>query len=112
MGFRWAIEAKKQRGAKLIVVDPRFNPHRRRGRPIHCRSAPARTLGFLGGIINWLINNDKIHWDYVKAYTNASLIVKEEGRIRRGLVLGFDAEKNKYDRASWNYELDANGCQA
>ena len=25
VGFRWAIEAKKQKGAKLAVIDPRFN---------------------------------------------------------------------------------------
>ena len=24
-GFKWAIEAKKTRKAKLVVVDPRFN---------------------------------------------------------------------------------------
>ncbi|PXX77676.1 formate dehydrogenase-N subunit alpha [Rivihabitans pingtungensis] len=109
VGFKWAIEAKKQRGAKLIVVDPRFN----RTAAVADQYVPIRAgsdIVFLGGIINWLIANDKIHWDYVKAYTNASLIVKEEYGFDEGLFSGFDAEKSKYDRASWNYELDANGA--
>ncbi|WP_333700411.1 molybdopterin-dependent oxidoreductase, partial [Rivihabitans pingtungensis] len=108
VGFKWAIEAKKQRGAKLIVVDPRFN----RTAAVADQYVPIRAgsdIVFLGGIINWLVNNDKIHWDYVKAYTNASLIVKEGYSFDEGLFSGFDAEKNKYDRSSWNYELDEQG---
>ena len=108
VGFKWAIEAKKQRGAKLIVVDPRFN----RTAAVADQYVPIRAgsdIVFLGGIINWLVNNDKIHWDYVKAYTNASLIVKEGYSFDEGLFSGFDAEKSKYDRSSWNYELDEQG---
>ena len=31
-GFKWAIEAKRERNAKMIVVDPRLYPHcRHRG---------------------------------------------------------------------------------
>ena len=97
VGFKWAIEAKKQRGAKLMVVDPRFN----RTAAVADQYVPIRAgsdIVFLGGIINWLVNNDKIHWDYVKAYTNASLIVKEGYSFDEGLFSGFDAEKSKYDR--------------
>ena len=32
-------------------------------------------LAFLGGVINYLLTNDKIQHEYVKAYTNASFIV-------------------------------------
>ena len=41
-GFKWAIEAKRNRNAKLIVVDPRFT----RTRPpptFSSKFAPART---------------------------------------------------------------------
>ncbi|MGL4409226.1 MAG: formate dehydrogenase-N subunit alpha [Zoogloea sp.] len=108
VGFKWAIEAKKQRGAKLIVVDPRFN----RTAAVADHYVPIRAgsdIAFLGGIINWLIANDKIHWDYVKAYTNASLIVSEGFKFEEGLFSGYDADKGKYERGSWSYELDAGG---
>jgi len=108
VGFRWAIEAMKQRGAKLAVVDPRFN----RTAAVADHYVPIRSgsdIAFLGGVINWLIANDKIQWDYVKAYTNASAIINEGFGFQDGLFSGFDKEKGKYDRATWNYELDAKG---
>ena len=108
VGFRWAIEAKKQRGAKLVVVDPRFN----RTASVADLYLPIRAgadIPFLGGVINWLISNDKIHWDYVKAYTNASAIIGEGYGFDEGLFSGFDSDKGKYDKGSWAYELDAAG---
>ncbi len=108
VGFRWAIEAMKQRGAKLVVVDPRFN----RTAAVADRYVPIRAgsdIVFLGGVINWLIANDKVQWDYVKAYTNASAIVGASYGFDEGLFSGFDQAKGRYDRASWNYELDADG---
>ena len=108
VGFRWAIEAKKQRGARLIVVDPRFN----RTASVADHYVPIRVgsdIVFLGGIINWLIQHDKIHWDYVKAYTNASAIIQEGYSFEEGLFSGYDADKGAYDRKTWTYELDEKG---
>lgn len=108
VGFRWAVEAMKQRGAKLVVVDPRFN----RSAAVADLYVPIRAgtdIAFLGGIINWLIDKDKIQWEYVKAYTNASSIISEGYGFEDGIFSGLDKEKGKYDRATWNYELDANG---
>ncbi len=45
----------------------------------------------------------------MQAYTNASLIVREDYHFEDGLFSGYDAEKRKYDKTSWNYELDENG---
>lgn len=107
VGFRWAIEAKKQRGAKLVVVDPRFN----RTAAVADLYVPIRAgsdIAFLGGVINWLIGNNKIQWDYLKAYTNASAIIQDGFAFEEGLFSGFDG-KGKYDRTSWNYVLDERG---
>jgi len=107
VGFKWAIEAKKK-GAHIVVVDPRFN----RSAAVADEYVPIRAgsdIVFLGGIINWLIANDKIQWDYVKAFTNASYIVNEGFHFDEGLFSGFDESKGKYDRATWSYELDAKG---
>jgi formate dehydrogenase major subunit len=107
VGFKWAIEAKKK-GARLIVVDPRFN----RSAAVADEFVPIRAgsdIAFLGGIINWLIGNDKIQWDYVKSFTNASLIVSEGYSFSDGMFSGYDEAKGKYDLSRWGYELDESG---
>src|SRR5215471_1127857 len=62
-GFKWVTEAKANRGAKLIVVDPRFT----RSASVADFYAPIRQgtdIAFLNGVINYCIQNDKVHWDY------------------------------------------------
>ncbi|WP_169294974.1 formate dehydrogenase-N subunit alpha [Advenella sp. EE-W14] len=129
VGFKWVIEAKKKKGTKLIVCDPRFN----RTAAVADHYLPIRSgsdIAFLGAVINWLIENDKIQWEYVKAYTNASFIVDERYGFHEGLFTGHpdysetsDAtaanadpladthapENTTYDTSSWTYELDENG---
>lgn len=111
VGFRWVIEAKKRRGAKLIVVDPRFT----RSAAVADFYAPIRVgtdIAFLGGVINWLISHEKIQWDYVKSYTNATLLVREDYNFdaEEGLFSGWDEQKAAYaDKQSWNYQLDEEG---
>ena len=76
-GFKWVMEAKAHNKAKLVVVDPRFT----RSAAVADLYAPIRTgtdIAFLGGVINYLLANDKIQHEYVKAYTNATFIVREE----------------------------------
>ena len=107
VGFKWAIEAKKK-GARIVVVDPRFN----RSAAVADEYVPIRAgsdIVFLGGVINWLIANDKIQWEYVKAFTNASYIVDDGFDFEDGLFSGFDPAKGQYDRKSWNYAFDEAG---
>lgn len=109
VGFRWVVEAKQRRGATFVVVDPRFN----RSASVADFYAPIRSgtdIAFLGGVINWLIANGKINWDYVKNYTNATFIVHDDFDFNEGLFSGWDKEKNAYtDKSSWNYKMDENG---
>ena len=73
-GFKWVIEAKHHNKAKLVVVDPRFT----RSAAMSDYYAPIRAgsdIAFLGGVINYLLSNDKIQTEYVRNYTNASFIV-------------------------------------
>ncbi len=107
-GFKWVTEAKANRGAKLIVVDPRFT----RSASVADFYAPIRQgtdIAFLMGVINYLIGNDKIQWEYTKAYTNASYIVKEGYGYSDGLFTGYDETKRDYDRSTWEHEFDENG---
>ena len=71
VGFRWAMEAKNNNDATLIVVDPRFT----RTASVADIYAPIRSgtdITFLSGVLLYLIENNKINAEYVKHYTNAN----------------------------------------
>jgi formate dehydrogenase major subunit len=107
-GFKWVVEAKAKKRARLVVVDPRFT----RTAAVADLYAPLRAgtdIAFLGGVIRYLLANDKIQHEYVKAYTNASFLVREDFRFEEGLFTGYDAEKRSYDKTTWAYELDKDG---
>ncbi len=77
VGFRWAMEAKNNNDATLIVVDPRFT----RTASVADIYAPIRSgtdITFLSGVLLYLIENNKINAEYVKHYTNASLLVRDD----------------------------------
>ena len=107
-GFKWVVEAKAQRKAKLVVVDPRFT----RSAAVSDFYAPIRAgsdIAFLGGVIHYLLAKDKIHHEYVKAFTNAAFLIDEGFQFEDGLFSGYDAAKRKYDAATWQYQLDEQG---
>jgi formate dehydrogenase major subunit len=107
-GFKWVTEAKAERGARLMVVDPRFT----RSAAVADHYAPIRAgtdIAFLSGVVNYLLTNDKIHKEYVANYTNASYIVKEGYGFSEGLFSGYNAERRSYDRSTWEYEIGPDG---
>ena len=107
-GFKWVVEAKQHRKAKLIVVDPRFT----RSASVADYYAPIRAgsdIAFLGGVVNYLLSHNKIQHEYVQHYTNASFIVGEGYSFKDGIFSGYDEGKRAYNPASWNYEFDAKG---
>src|SRR6201985_1933781 len=105
-GFKWVIEAKIENRAKLVVVDPRFT-RTASVADLYAPIRPGTDIAFLSGVMRYLLENDKIQHDYVRSYTNASLIVKEGYGFEDGLFSGYDEEKKTYaDKSSWDYELD------
>lgn len=107
-GFKWVTEAKASRGAKLIVVDPRYT----RSAAVADFYSPIRQgtdIAFLLGVIKYCVDNDKVHWDYVKAFTNASLVVKAGFSFTDGLFNGYDEEKRDYNRSEWDYDTEMVG---
>ncbi|MBL7258267.1 molybdopterin-dependent oxidoreductase [Actinoplanes sp. LDG1-01] len=104
VGFQWVIEAKN-RGAKVIHVDPRFT----RTSALAHTYLPVRAgadIAFLGGVVNYILSNEKDFREYVLAYTNASMLVSEEFQDTEdldGLFSGYDPETNTYDQSSWQY---------
>ena len=105
VGFRWVMKAK-ERGARIIHVDPRFS----RTSALADQHVPIRAgsdIAFFGGLIRHVIETDSIFREYVVSYTNAATIVNEEFRDTEdlgGLFSGFDPETGMYDRSSWMYE--------
>lgn len=107
-GFKWVTEAKQSRGAKLIVVDPRFT----RSASVADYYAPIRQgsdIAFLLGVINYCMLNDKVQWEYTKAFTNASYLIKDGFDYQDGLFTGYDETKRDYDRSSWDYQIGPDG---
>ena len=131
VGFRFVMKAK-ERGAKIIHVDPRFT----RTSALADVYAPIRSgtdIVFLGGIINWVLQSGRYFQEYVASFTNASNIVCQEfadtedlDGIFSGFKSGADAsttsqalegaadsrrdaaEPTAYDESSWRYERDDN----
>jgi formate dehydrogenase major subunit len=107
-GFKWVTEAKAHNNAKLIVVDPRFT----RSASVADFYAPIRTgtdIIFLGGVIKYLLDNDKIQHEYVRNYTDFPFIVREDFAFKNGLYSGYDEAKRNYDKDSWEYERGEDG---
>src|SRR5256714_5038846 len=107
-GFRWPIEAKLHRNAKMIVVDPRFTRTAATA-DIFLQIRAGADIAFLGGLINYAIQNNRLARDYLVHYTNAAFIVKDGCKLPEdGLFSGFDAGGMTYDKATWNYEEGGN----
>jgi formate dehydrogenase major subunit len=103
-GFKWAIEAKVHRNAKTIVVDPRLT-RTAANADMYLQIRAGSDIAFLGGLIRYAIENNRIAHDYLVNYTNAAFIVKRGFKLPEdGLYSGFDPEKQVYDKATWNYE--------
>ena len=70
VGFRWVMQAKERSDAILISIDPRYN----RTTAVADYHAWIRTgtdIVFLGGLISYLIENDRYAHEYVLHYTDA-----------------------------------------
>lgn len=107
-GFKWVTEAKANRGARLVVIDPRYT----RSASVADFYAPIRQgtdIAFLLGVIRYCMMNDKVQWDYVRHFTNAAFIVQEGYGYSDGLFSGYDENARDYDRSSWGYEMGEDG---
>jgi formate dehydrogenase major subunit len=103
-GFKWVIRAKAERGAKLIVVDPRFT-RTAAVADFYAPIRPGTDITFLLGLIRYCIENNKVQWDYVKPFTNAAFLVKDGYEFHDGLFSGYDPATRSYDRSTWEYDI-------
>lgn len=104
--FRWILKAIEERGARLIVLDPRFTKSASMA-SLYAPLRPGTDLAFLGGMINYALEKDRIQKEYVLEYTNASHLVNPDFKFNDGLFSGYDAGKRNYgDRKTWSYQSD------
>lgn len=107
IAFKWFLRAK-QKGAKLIVVDPRYNRTASKADWwIPFRSGT--DIAILGGLINFAITHNKIHREYVVKYTNASLLVNPDFTFEEGLFSGWDDSTRKYNQSTWAFQMGPDG---
>jgi formate dehydrogenase major subunit len=104
-GFKWAIEAKKTRNAKIVSVDPRFT----RTSAVADLYSPIRTgtdIAYLLGIIRYAIDKNRFHEEYVKLFTNGPMLINPDFKFEDGLFSGFDEAAGSYKRDTWAYQID------
>src|SRR5580704_7145261 len=130
VAFRWPMMAKVEHGAKLIHVDPRFT----RTSAVSDIYAPVRAgsdIGFLGGLINYVINSQRWNTDpffrsWVVHYTNAATIISDDYKDAEdndGVFSGlldynggvpewpYNGFAKQYDDRTWQYNRTHPGDQ-
>src|ERR1700716_2055728 len=104
-GFKWAIEAKRTRNAKMIVVDPRFTRTAATS-DLFLQIRAGADIAFLGGVLHYALENNRIAKEYLTNFTNAAFIVKDGFKLPEdGLYSGFDAASPTSDKFTGNYEV-------
>jgi len=109
IAMRW-LERARAGGAVLIHVDPRYN----RSSQICDEWAQMRSgtdIAFVSGMIHHALETGRIQQDFVRHYTNASWLLREDYAFdpASGLFSGYDPATRTYDRSSWAFELDEEG---
>lgn len=105
VSMKWIMRAK-ERGAKVIVVDPRFTLTASKA-DIFAQIRPGTDIAYLGAIINYIIEKRLYDEKYVLNFTNALYKVNKDYKLEEGLFSGFNESTKKYNNASWGYQLDA-----
>src|SRR4051794_3293640 len=113
VGFRWVMKAK-ERGAKVIHIDPRFSRTSALS-DLHVPIRAGTDIAFLGGLIRHVLETESYFKEYVLNYTNAATLVNEDFQDTEdlgGFFSGFDADEGVYDPQTWSYEGGAIAASA
>ncbi|HYG60527.1 MAG TPA: molybdopterin-dependent oxidoreductase, partial [Symbiobacteriaceae bacterium] len=112
VSMKWIDRAREERGAKLIVVDPKFNRTAALA-DLYLPIRPGTDIAFFGGLINYALTTGRFFKEYVAAYTNATFLIdpafKFEDGLFSGAQVGADGQV-KYDTKTWQYQKDEKGA--
>lgn len=103
----WVNKAR-ERGAKLVVVDPRFTRSAATA-DFYAPLRPGTDITFLGGLINYTLQNKLYNEEYVKYFTNALTLINADYKGPAdldGLFSGFNQDTKAYDVATWQYQTE------
>jgi len=105
--MRFAGIAVATRGAKIIVVDPRYTKTASKAH-IYAPIRPGTDIAFLYGLMNYAIENNLYFHEYVLNYTNASYLINPDYSFNDGVFSGLTEKDGKfsYDTSSWAYQKD------
>jgi formate dehydrogenase major subunit len=129
ISFKYVTEAM-DKGAKLIVVDPRYTRTAAKasvgnyGSQLYSKMRSGSDIAFINGMMKWAIDNGRINWQYVKDCTNAKFMLNigfETCRVANPHPAGGNSfgifsglvddprrhKKYKYDKATWAYQYVA-----
>lgn len=110
------------RGAKWIVVDPRYTRTAEQA-DIYCPIRSGTDIAFYGGMYHWIIENlidpnlekylatgemGDYNYEYLLNYTNASYLLDPEFDFdpETGLYSGWDEKTKTYSNHSWHYQTE------
>ena len=105
VGFQWVMEAK-ERGATVIHVDPRYSRTSAMAN-VYVPLRAGSDIAFLGGLIRYVLENERYFKDYVVHYTNAPAVIREgfqDTEDLEGLFSGWKPDEARYDTTTWQYE--------
>ncbi len=114
ISMKWIEHARENRGAKLIVVDPRVT-RTAAVADLHVPIRPGTNIAYLGGLMNYILQKKRYQEEYVKHYTNATFLINEEFDFNEetGLFSGVQddpaRDAKKYDTSTWQYQKDGEG---
>jgi len=104
VGFQWVIEAK-ERGAKVIHVDPRFTRTSAMA-DLHLPIRAGTDIAFLGGVVRYILEHDAWFEEYVRHYTNGPVILKpdfQDTEDGSGFFSGWNPAHSAYGIGTWGY---------
>jgi formate dehydrogenase major subunit len=110
VSYKWVMKAK-ERGAKIIHVDPRFTRTSATA-DIWVPIRSGTNIVFFGGLIRYAIESQKYFHDYLVSYTNASFLLDPAFKTPTdldGFFSGYEPAKRAYDQSKWKFQLDEMG---
>lgn len=105
VAFRFVTQAQ-QRGATVIHVDPRFTRTSALAN-IHAPIRSGTDIAFLGGVIRYILFEDKWFKEFALAYTNIATIIEDgfvDAEDGDGIFSGFQPASASYVQDSWQYK--------
>jgi formate dehydrogenase major subunit len=72
----------------------------------HLRIRTGTDVAYFGGLINYVLENNLFHKEYVEWATNAGFVVSADYSFSDGMFNGFNQQTGTYNTAAWAYVME------